>query len=208
MWGFMPTINGKGQATVFTREELTKFFKVVKSDRYYLTLFKCLYYSGERSGCVLQLKWSDVDFVNNLINFRPETRKGGIPRNPVPIHLELRDYLTKMKNLWLDECDDWQKKTGLMNKFWADYVFFAKKSAGHTHRCVVDAKFRKLLLECGFENKGFSLHSFRRTFITRIYEENRNVKECMHLTGHKTVQHFMAYVEIDPKNIPEMINSL
>lgn len=210
----MPTINGKGQATVFSRNELIKFFKVAKQhDFYWYCLFKFLYYSGERSGCVLQVKWSDIDTKTNVISFRSETRKGKSSRKPIPIHPELRQILFQYEprhrerlNILLDKANKNQEIIDI--DLVRDFLFLSPTKFTYLFRSSLDQKFRKLLLECGYENKGFSLHSFRRTFITRLYEINKNIKECMAITGHTSVGNFMLYVDISENSIVESINSL
>lgn len=199
----MAKVNGEGQATVFSRNELDKFFKVVKNDsRYWYTLFKFLYYSGERSGCAIQTKWDDINLSRNLITFRPETRKGNQSRKPLNIHPELHKILIDAKKFYISE---FGAKTVTEIK----YVFCGLKNEfNHVSRSCVHDNFKKYLLKCGFENKGFSLHSFRRTFITRLYEANKNVKECMEITGHKNITQFMTYIDTNENSIIETINSL
>ena len=193
----MPTINGEGQATVFTRDELNKFFKVInsgnkKNKNLWYLLYKFLYYSGERSGCAIQTLWSDINFENNLINFRKETRKGKLARKPLNLHPELRELLLKHKPM------DNQ-----------GFIFPGiTGKTDHIYRITLDKHFKRMLVLCGFENKGFSLHSFRRTFVTRLYQVNKNVKECMAITGHNSVSAFMLYIDLDEDRIIETINSL
>ena len=209
----MPTINGKGQATIFSRNELIKFFKVAKQhDFYWYCLFKFLYYTGERSGCVLQVKWSDIDLDCDVISFRAETRKQKTNRKPIPIHPELKQVLMQYKpnhhekvNALLSRMN---KRHSIIDIDISDILFLSPRNPTHLFRTSLDEKFRKLLLECGYENKGFSLHSFRRTFITRLYEINKNIKECMAITGHKSMNGFMVYVDITENSIVETINSL
>jgi len=199
----MPKINGSGQGSVFTRKELDKFFKVMKSTNlYWYTLYKFLYYTGERSGCVIQTKWNDIDLTRDIIIFRDETRKGNYHRDPLDIHPELREILT-------DAIKTLRAKFGVANFAKMEYVFYGLRyEEDHISRSHLDNTFKKHLVLAGFENKGFSLHSFRRTFITRLYETNKNVKECMSITGHKNVTHFMAYIDVNPENIKEAIYSL
>lgn len=209
----MPTINGKGQATIFTRNELAKFFKVTKQhDFYWYCLFKFLYYSGERSGCVLQVKWSDINLDTNTISFRSETRKGKSSRKPIPIHPELKQVLIQYKPRHRERLNAlltrFNKNHSMVDIDLGDFLFLSPTKFTCLFRTSLDQKFRKLLLECGYENKGFSLHSFRRTFITRLYEINKNLKECMAMTGHKSITGFMLYIDISENSIVESINSL
>ena len=199
----MPKINGSGQGSVFSRKELDKFFKVIKSENlYFYTLYKFLYFTGERSGCVIQVKWNDIDLTRDIIIFRDETRKGKYHRDPLDIHPELRQVLT-------DTIKAMRDKFGVADFVKMEYVFYGLRNEGdHISRSHLDNSFKKHLLKCGFENKGFSLHSFRRTFVTRLYEVNKNVKECMTITGHKNVTHFMTYIQVNPENIKEAIYSL
>ena len=195
----MPKVNGQGQATVFTDQQLKKFMATVQADDQikggnYFTLFNLLYYTGERSGCIIQLQWNDIHFNEKVIKFRSDTRKGGSSREAIDIHPILLQVLG----------NEYKKHVGLET----DYLFYALHPFQHINRNTLDKKFRFLLEKSGLDGKGFSLHSFRRTFVTRIYAVNKDVKECMAITGHKSVSAFMRYVEVDPQNIKKTIEAL
>lgn len=202
----MPTINGQGQATIFTEKQLSKFMDTVKSDDdlkggNYFTLFNLLYYTGERGGCVIQLKWDDIYLKEKVIKFRSETRKGGSSREAIDIHPILLQVLQNYHKRYYAP----PSYNPLPN-----YLFLSSRPGLLSPICrnTLDKKFRSLLIMSGLGGKGFSLHSFRRTFITRIYAANRNVKECMAITGHKSVAQFMKYVEANPERIKQTIEAL
>ncbi|NJL89703.1 MAG: site-specific integrase [Coleofasciculaceae cyanobacterium SM2_1_6] len=55
---------------------------------------------------------------------------------------------------------------------------------------------------------GYTPHSFRRTFITRLAEKGVNTKELMQLTGHKDVKSLLLYVEVSDKRSREIVDLL
>lgn len=206
----MAKINGKGQGSIFTDEQLNKFFKTIKKENiYWYCLFKFLYYSGERSGCVIQVKWNDIDFDKNIIIFRPETRKNRTPRREVHLHPELREILLEYKKHHKKRVTDLLECYGEEHvKDCIDFVFISPQNPAYLSRSSCHRKLADFLISSGYGNKGFSLHSFRRTFITKIYKANKNIKECMAITGHASVQSFMMYIDVNEDSITETINSL
>lgn len=206
----MPKINGKGQGSIFKDEQLDKLFKSLKKEGiFWYCFFKFLYYSGERSGCVIQVKWDDINLNENVIIFRPETRKNSTPRRDVHIHQELKEILVEYKKFHSKKVIEYLEFYGdeYVSEY-KDYVFMSPLNPSHISRTGLHQKFKRVLLACGLQNQGFSLHSFRRTFITKIYKVNKNVKECMAITGHASIQSFMRYIDINEDSITETINSL
>ena len=77
-------------------EDVEKVMKVMnEEDR---TMLLCFLHTGARKNEILRLKWSDVDFANNLIWLTTRKRKDGMEeRDSLPMTQELRNALLKLR---------------------------------------------------------------------------------------------------------------
>jgi integrase/recombinase XerD len=55
---------------------------------------------------------------------------------------------------------------------------------------------------------GASTHSMRRTFVTRLHENNTPVKVISHMVGHSNIATTSGYIDINERQIEEALKSL
>ena len=60
----------------------------------------------------------------------------------------------------------------------------------------IDGWFRKLMGRSGLGNKGYSLHSFRRSFATELVKQGVGLPAVQALTGHKSLKSLQEYLAI------------
>jgi integrase/recombinase XerD len=79
------------------------------------------------------------------------------------------------------------------------------KSGQHLSRQAIDKAFRRALKKACLENKGFSLYSARRGFITRLNEQGYDIKVIQRLTGHKTIESLIRYIDVTDEQLKNAI---
>ena len=61
------------------------------------------------------------------------------------------------------------------------------KAGQHLTRQAIDKAFRRAVKKACLENKGFSLYSAWRGFITRLNDQGYDIKVIQKLTGHRSI---------------------
>ena len=189
----MPKNSRHGQAEIISE---TDYLKIRRSLVGWHQLFwDIAYFTGERWGAILALQVEDVYAAGHpreYVTFRARTRKadslGRRQTRQVPVHPTLLERLKAYdppKSLWL----------------------FPSIRDRNQHVCfrTVDAFLRNALERCGFEDKGISTHSTRRSLITRLDERGIGIKTIQAITGHRSLQCLSYYIEVSPKRIKEAI---
>ncbi len=72
---------------------------------------------------------------------------------------------------------------------------------------AADLLFRGAVEAANLAHKGFSTHSTRRTFITRLWEAGVDLHTIQLLTGHKDPKALIRYIEADPNRITMKIST-
>jgi integrase/recombinase XerD len=75
----------------------------------------------------------------------------------------------------------------------------------HLSRQAMDKAFRRALTKAGLDDKGFSLYSARRGFITRLNEQGYDVKVIQKLTGHRSLSSLVRYIDVTDDQIRSAI---
>jgi len=191
----MPKNNGTGQSTIISEKDLNKMYTSLVTARD-IALFNLLRYTGERGGAIVQLKWDDINFSQDWLVYQGDTRKGGKSR-ALPLHRILK---ASLKN--------WKAELAVIEPL-NGYVFPSNKGTkGHLTYDGLYDWCRKLFKKHRLELGGYSVHSFRRTFITQLHNKGYSVKEMQKLTGHRDVKSLLDYVDVTGDKLEQMISSL
>lgn len=176
------------ESRALTIDEQRKFLEVAKNTSNY-NQFAFVLQTGLRTGEMIGLKWSDVDFVNKEINiertaeFRytvgewrigePKSKAGyrKVPLTEEAIKI-LKDQKEKLKKL------------KVVNFEFSDYIFLSRKGEP-TKNSAYDTTLFKLCDKAGIER--FSMHVLRHTFATRCIEANMRPKTLQVILGHSNV---------------------
>ena len=75
----------------------------------------------------------------------------------------------------------------------------------HLTRQAIDKAFRRAVKKAGLQNKGFSLYSARRGFITRLNEQGYDIKVIQKLTGHKSIGSLIRYIDVTDEQLKNAI---
>jgi integrase/recombinase XerD len=188
--------NRNGKAAIISDADYIKIRKSLKSKKYRL-LLDVARFTGERWGAILQLLVTDViDNYGNVrshITFRATTRKatsrGDRRTRQVSVHPELRESFEanppRLLQVWMFESP-------------------MKPNEPITLRAA-DLMLRAALKLARLEHKGYSTHSTRRTFITRLWERGVDLHTIQLTTGHQDLKSLVGYVEADPDRVARAI---
>lgn len=188
-------LNRHGKATIFTESDYLKFRDKVTSKTHRL-IFDFGWWTGERMGAILLLTVDNVysnaakSEPRDYVTYPASTRKDRNTRQ-VRIHPELGTNL-------------WAYRPPLEG-----YLFQRLRHPGQAiSMSDIDALMRYYLHKLGWHERGYSTHSFRRSFITRLHEKGVDPILMQQLTGHANITNLMRYVEVDPNRVDRALLSL
>ena len=75
----------------------------------------------------------------------------------------------------------------------------------HLTRQAMDKAFRRAVKKAGLQNKGFSLYSARRGFITRLNDQGYDIKVIQQLTGHRSINSLLRYIDVTDEQLRNAI---
>lgn len=134
--------------------------------------------TGIRRGEIINLQWSDVDFVNKSISvFGKSRRKETIPITD-KLTKELAGYQTFCKQYW-----------GNMS----DYVFVKRDNKQLTENALM-LVFQYLQKKMNFKDIRLSAHTFRHTFCHRLAMSGMSAFAIQKLMRHQNIAVTMRYV--------------
>jgi integrase/recombinase XerD len=75
------------------------------------------------------------------------------------------------------------------------------RAGKHLTRQSIDKAFRRAVKKAGLQNKGFCLYSCRRGFITRLSKQGYDIKLIQELSGHKSINSLVRYIEVSSEQV-------
>lgn len=164
-------------------EEQARLFKHLRVDLHPLVKFALM--TGARQGTILGLRWSDLKFEKNRIDF---SLKGG-GELKFPMNAEIRALLSALPKshilehrkfvfTYLTEEDDEEKRE-------------RRRIPQNSH--LFD-DFREALRLAEIED--FRFHDLRHTFATRMLRATGNLKLVSRLLGHTSIETTMRYAHV------------
>lgn len=190
-----------------TLEEQRKFLNVAKGTSNY-NQFAFVLQTGLRTGEMIGLKWSDIDYEKRVIHVarsmeyrysvgewrigEPKSKSG---YRDVPLTEEAIRILKDQKEK--------HKEMKVVNLQFADYVFLSRKGEP-TKNSAYDSTLEKLCDKAGIRK--FSMHVLRHTMATRCIEGGMRPKTLQVILGHANVGITMnLYVHVtDDEKIKEV----
>lgn len=188
--------NRHGQAAIISEIEYQKIRKCLKDKKYKL-LLDIARFTGERWGAIVQLRVEDIFEANGNplgeITFpagiRKADTKGKRHTRQVPVHPALHEILSAYRPL---------ASTG--------WLFESRIHPGtHITLRAADLLFRGAVTSANLTHKGFSTHSTRRSFITRLWQAGVDLHTIQLLTGHKDPKALVRYIDADPTRITKAL---
>jgi integrase/recombinase XerD len=195
--------NRNGKAEILKDHELDRIYRQLKSESHKL-IFNIARYTGERMGAICKLKVCDVYVCYSgtkeplkEITFRAATRKaspsGERKTRQAFICDRLSEYLSSYKG-----------------NLGSIYLFPSKIKDGQPVCLSSVDKFLRVAVEtAGYSHRGISTHSFRRTFITKLYEDGAiDLLAISKMIGHASMATTQRYVGINQQKANNAMNRL
>lgn len=151
-------------------------------------IFHMLYYCGLRRSELLNLDWDDVNLESKVLFIRSTKNKSD---RIIPIHSKV----LKLLELYLDQ------RLPLISR---------ALIVGEKDKRLAITSFTSLinmhLMISGLKKKGYTAHSFRHSFATRLTEKNVNILLVQRLLGHLSLDSTKIYVHFDSNNFRQAID--
>ncbi|MDY4692109.1 MAG: site-specific integrase [Blautia sp.] len=178
-----------------TREEQKAFMEEARTE--WLYEFFCFSLcTGMRINEITALKWSDIDYINNVIHVTKTIswkKGGGIAETPPKSNTSKRDIPMNdtIKKILKMQREKISMVYGeIFSRQMDNNVFIgsngtkaiASSTVGYSIKSVL-----KRLKEQGIEIEYFSHHAFRDTFATRYIEEGGNMQTLKKILGHSSL---------------------
>jgi integrase len=174
----------------YDKEELKVFLSMAEklpNKRAYV-YFRLLAFTGMRNGEALALKWSDVDIVNKTLNINK-----GVSRKATGLYVHTPKTPSSIRRISLDDKTievlmDFMEET---NSEKDDLIF-----RNENNELLTQSKSRKWLIltqnkidEERKENmKRITVHGFRHTHASLLFEAGASIKDVQVRLGHSDIQ--------------------
>ena len=159
------------------------------------------FFTGMRSGELIGLKWSDIDFKNMEISIKRAIKMGeiSVPKTENSIRvIDIIDYL-------LPYLEDQYSLTGKEKS----YVFL-NQNGDHIYdiKRIRDTHWKKLLDKCDFKYR--PIYHTRHTFATIMIENKEDILWVSNMLGHTdstmTLQKYARYIKRTNKKRATFLN--
>ena len=153
-------------------------------------IFSILYYCGLRRSELLNLNWDDINLGSKIIYIRSSKNKSG---RIIPMHPKVYELFELYLNLRLP-----LKNQALITG-----------EIGNRLTCCSFNNLIKMYFQISLlAKKGYTAHSLRHGFATRLIEKNVNIFLVQKLLGHSSLDSTKIYVHFDNSSCREAIKLL
>ncbi|QYN54538.1 site-specific integrase [Lactobacillus panisapium] len=197
----------------YSKEELQRFLQYAKSyNQKAYTFFRLLAYTGLRRGEALALKWSDIDFKENVVSVKRTLTKGlgnkVIVQTPKTSSSYRKVAIDRNTASVLKDWKQEQRKQQIVININQDQVVFnrGKESIPLSDGCIVNwnniiSKQAKL--------KRITIHGFRHTNASLLFEAGVSMKDVQTRLGHKSVKTTMdIYTHVSKQHQNKAVEKL
>ena len=178
--------NGHGRAKVLTIAELQLLFTEGLPSTYYRCLFAVTLFSACRINEAVTLISEDAydkqGVVRSHLTIRKSHTKGQLGTRTLPIIPDLQAFLAAHQ----PEAGD-------------PYLFPGLFRGTHLHSDSAARVLRKACAKVGIE--GASTHSFRRTALTQMSDQNVPIRVIAAYSGHRDLAQLNAYLEVRDEQV-------
>lgn len=178
------------------KDELEKFLLTAKTNGLDsdLLMFTTLAYTGLRTGELLTLKWSDIDFEAHTLRvsktlYNPNNNKKKYKILPPKTYNSIRTISIDeiVVNLLLEHKQIQDKTKKENDIFYNDQDFIFTTNEGYPKTLKRVSTRMERLLKLANINKNVTPHSFRHTHTSLLIEANVHIKEIQERLGHSDI---------------------
>jgi integrase len=186
----------------FENYELEKVLAIIENNTLKnIVLFAS--YTGCRISEILNIQWSDIDFVQRIITIRNKpnfkTKTGKIRQIPMSDKLfTVIDKLNKGNNGNKNMIYDYHNPD--------DYLFTNNIGIKYEYTYIT-MLFKKYLRMAGIDEK-YHFHCLRHTFITNLIKKGVNINFVKEIAGHSDIGTTMNYIHIVTEDLRDAVNML
>jgi integrase len=152
-------------------EEIEKLLNCCSG--YLMPIVKMAIFSGMRKSEILNLKWKDVDFHNNLI-LLTDTKSG--KRREIPLNRTLKEVMLSVPR-----------------HFKSDYIFCHQDGKPYSD---LRKSFNTTLKKAGIED--FTFHDLRHTFASHMVMNGVDINTLKEILGHSSIAMTQRYAHLAP----------
>jgi integrase len=198
----------KTMPEIYDPEELTPFFKSLELE-YDRLLFNLLLMTGLREREAMHLEWPDISFAHRLLQVKSKPRyKHKIKdceERELPVPKELVTMLQRYRRSHPNAQLVFGRQAGVVDK-----------PDGHLLRRLKHL-VRNGGLNCGIcetclankECENYTLHTFRRTYITTLLRNGMDLRSVMVLSGHSDIESVIRYLRpVGTKEMMKRVDSI
>lgn len=171
---------------------------------FWSVLFKTLYFTGMRRNQLVHLRWSDVNFEDDVILLRAESSKNRREWE-VPMVSQLAPSIRELRKRTLEIVAD---PASLNQRYVFDIALFSPRyhscRDGRLTPCAISNFFSRLRLETGVD---VSAHKLRHTMATALARLGL-YKELQCVLGHTDILVTMRYVHPEIDSLRKLVNNL
>ncbi len=165
----------------------TRFKKYTLRDKLIFTMFA---YTGLRRTELIDLNWNDINLGNKYLIVRKSKNKN---QRIIPLHYRV----IKLLDLYLNQ------RLPLKNN-----ALFIGRTGERIHHNSLKNLFDRYTKISGLSGKGYTIHTLRHTFATRLLSKNVSLVNIKNLMGHRSLESTQIYLHVTGKELEESINLL
>lgn len=156
--------------------------------RFQLTLYIVIaYYSGARKAAIMDLKWEQIDFDRNTIDFRdPDLDESNKRRPHIPMPPKLREFLIRRFRRYSNQ---------------SSYIFHCKTKIDKRVKSI-DNGFRAAAARAELED--VTPHTLRHTRVSELVQEGYSIRSIMAYMALTYQTILSVYSHVDDKDVQDM----
>ena len=184
------------EAKAFSKDQVKALLTAAGGERNH-ALYVVAVYTGLRQGELLGLKWQDVELGDRpkvSVRRSLETTAEGLRFGPPKNKASRRSVpLTNNAAAALREHRRCQNEERLRAPEWYDHDLVFPNRAGKPmdHNNLYRREYKKLLKKAGLHDQGFTFHTRRHTFATKLFHQGKRPKIIQTLLGHSSITQTM-----------------
>ena len=207
----MAKVDQDDELKYYNKEELQQFFSCCREDAtqsnnlLWITLFRLLAFSGMRKGEALALTWKDLDFQNEMVSVNKTVARGLGNR----LLIQTPKTATSKRTIVLDGItlsmlSTWRKRQAMdflklgFNTMNEEQLIFPNTKNELMIPTKPDQKLDRMIKKN--ELKRITIHGFRHTHCSLLFEAGASIKEVQDRLGHADIQTTMnIYAHVTEK---------
>ncbi|MBI3192951.1 MAG: tyrosine-type recombinase/integrase [Ignavibacteriae bacterium] len=173
----------------FSKDEMRKLLDTIERVEYRELCLVALY-TGLRLGELINLQWSDIDFLNRIVLVR--SREGFTTKSRKNRTVPLNDMVY---NLFLN----------MKESASSELVFHSRGK--RLSEIWVSKTFKMYVRKAGL-NERLHFHSLRHTFASWLVQEGVSLYEVQKLLGHSNISVTQVYAHLQPERLHDTVNKI